>query len=69
MHINVVEMVNKFKHWLSHLMKTNTGDVITWRDRNYVFVGFRCHVCGEVDKSSVVIVDTAEEDSVGKEIQ
>jgi len=50
-------------------MKTNTGDVITWRDRNYVFVGFRCHVCGEVDKSSVVIVDTAEEDSVGKEIQ
>lgn len=36
-------------HWLAHLIKENQGRVISWTDRDRVFVAFQCAHCGKID--------------------
>lgn len=43
-------MITFFKfifHWFTHLFGTNEGQVITWREKNEVYVGFECS-CGKI---------------------
>lgn len=46
-------MVGKLFHWVNHLLGNNTGDVISWSDDTYIYVGFKCSGCGKVDESSI----------------
>ena len=45
-------MINRFLHWITHLLKRNTGKVVTWQEDGYIFVGFKCD-CGKIDPDSV----------------
>ena len=35
-------------HWIAHLFKSNEGRVISWTDRDRVFVAFKCTHCGKL---------------------
>ena len=41
------DMINKFKHWVAHLLHLNEGDVISWREGDKIFISFKCKGCGK----------------------
>ena len=48
-----MNLINKFKNWIRHLLGTNRGKVVTWIDDDYVYVGFKCDCCGKIDEKSI----------------
>lgn len=56
-------MVNWFRnfwHRLMHIFKLNTGRVVTWRDDQYVYVGFQCDGCGSIDEKTIDKITSVE---------
>lgn len=58
-------MVGKLFHWFQHIIGSNTGDIVSWSDDKFVYVGFKCSGCGEIDQSSI---DKIEFDSLNVDI-
>ena len=46
-------MINKFLHWIAHLLKINTGKVVTYLEDDDIIVGFECDYCKVIDISSI----------------
>jgi hypothetical protein len=51
-------MVGKIFHWISHKTGNYSGRVISWRDDKYIFIGFQCDKCGEVDKKTINVIES-----------
>lgn len=37
-----------FFHWIAHLLRMNEGKVISWREKDNIFVGFECSGCKKI---------------------
>lgn len=46
-------MLNKFFHWLSHLFKTNTGNIVTFEEDGMICIAFECDHCKKIDEKSI----------------
>ena len=46
-------MLNSFLHRLSHFFKTNSGKVASWKDDEFIYVGFECDYCKQIDEKSI----------------
>ena len=46
-------LFKSFLHRLSHLFKTNSGKVATWQDDDFIYVGFECSVCKQIDPKTI----------------
>ena len=44
--------LKQFFHWIAHLLGMNEGQVVTWRDGEYVCIGFLCN-CNKIDEKSI----------------
>ena len=45
-------MIKKIIHWLAHLFRCNTGEVVMWWEGGVLMVGFKCSGCGEIQDVS-----------------
>lgn len=50
-----MKFIKKILHWFSHKMQTNTGKVVSWRNKDLIHIGFKCDICGEIDSKSIVV--------------
>lgn len=43
--------MNRLLHRLKHLLRMNTGRVVSWwgSDDDYLYIGFQCSECGEIN--------------------
>lgn len=46
-------MIKKLLHWISHKTGTNTGRIASWQDDEYIYIGFECDFCKQIDQSTV----------------
>lgn len=40
-------------HWLAHLTRQNTGNIVSWRDEKGIYVAFQCSTCKKIDQETV----------------
>jgi len=40
--------MKKLLHFFSHLFKMNTGDVISWRENDTIYIAFKCRECEKI---------------------
>jgi hypothetical protein len=45
--------MKNFFHFFSHLTNSYTGRVVTWSEDSYIYVAFKCDVCGKIDEKSI----------------
>jgi len=51
-----MNIFKKLYHKLEHLCQTNTGRVISWHDKDYVYISFKCDTCDEIILPPTVIL-------------
>ena len=57
--------MKKFLHWVSHKLGWNEGKVVSWRDNNKIYIGFRCDYCETIDSKTINIIEMdVEDDSI-----
>lgn len=54
--------MRKFLHWIAHLLGWNEGKVVSWRDKDNIYIGFRCDGCETIDHKTINIIEMEMED-------
>jgi len=46
-------MIRKLLHWISHKTGSNTGRIASWEEDGYIYIGFECDFCKQIDQKTV----------------
>lgn len=45
----IMNLFEKFIHKFEHILGSNEGDIISWREDDIFYISFKCKKCGEVE--------------------
>ena len=51
-------MFDSLKHYISHILGTNTGRLATWGENDRIYLGFECDYCKKIDQNTVVNIES-----------